>query len=254
MTGLRAASQFFIIIGAMKAGTTSVFRWLGTVPGVVLPSIKEPNFFGDEDTWLRGFAWYESLFEHVSEGGTTGEASTAYVDPRVASRVAARIAGTLPEARILLLARNPLDRARSHYRHEVQRNRERQPFSIAIKDLENPYVRRSLYFAGLEPYIRTFDQSRLKVIRTEDLSAPGHPGWRDVLTHLQLPQVDPGPIENPTAPKAQFTRLARRLWDAGYLQALDKKAPRQFRRLGRRLTFRRGPTYDRLLASAVEPH
>ena len=83
--------------------------------------MKEPVFFSDETAWNRGTDWYRSLFAESAPGSLTGEASVEYTDPAVADTAAARIAATIPDARLVCLLRDPIDRLRSHYRHEVQR-------------------------------------------------------------------------------------------------------------------------------------
>ena len=93
----------FIVIGAMKAGTTSLFNWLGTHPEVSLPRTKEPNFFSDDSRWSRGVDEYARLFEECGTATLTAEASVAYTHPRKNSVAAARISAVVPSAKLVFL-------------------------------------------------------------------------------------------------------------------------------------------------------
>ena len=85
----------FVLIGAMKAGTTTLFRRLASVPGITLPDTKEPHFFSSEQTWSRGLDWYCSLFDGCD--GITGEASASYSDAATSGLVSERIRGGHPK-------------------------------------------------------------------------------------------------------------------------------------------------------------
>lgn len=146
----------FVLIGAMKAGTTTLFRRLGEVAGIDLPQAKEPHFFSDEQKWARGPDAYFTIFSNCA--GITGEASAGYSDPLVAEVVAERLSSLIPEVRLLYALRHPVERMRSHYRHQVLRARELRDFGAAVQDPESDYVRRSLYGRVLEIYLRHFSQ------------------------------------------------------------------------------------------------
>ena len=87
----------FIIVGALKSGTTTLFRWLATHPGTSLKT-KEPHFFSGEAAWGRGIDWYRSLFEAAGDDVVTGEASATYTSMAAAPIAAARIAEVVPGA------------------------------------------------------------------------------------------------------------------------------------------------------------
>lgn len=229
----------------MKAGTTALFRWLGEQPEVSLPAVKEPEFFTGP---VSDMASYADLFP--AGPGLTGEASVAYTDPALAPHAAARIATELGEARLIFVMRHPIERARSHYRHEVQRGREKAPFPVALADPDSVYVRRSLYSQGIAPYLERFDAARLLLIRFEDLVGDSSDGWDRVIAHLGLTaRPRPGEAHNVTADKAGFRAPLRWLWEHGYDRNLDQ-APRWVRHLGRRLLMRDGGGYRQLLATS----
>jgi hypothetical protein len=113
----------FLIIGAMKSGTTSLFRMLTQHPGVVEPAVKEVQFFNQPANHARGEAWYRAHFptrrsldqrsRKIGYDAVTGEATPAMSAPAYAPNAASLV----PEARLIVSLRNPVDRAWSHYQH-----------------------------------------------------------------------------------------------------------------------------------------
>ena len=156
----------FLLIGAMKSGTTTLWWYLAEHPDVFMTTPKEPNFFNDH--WHRGVGWYERLFKPAGGALARGEASVRYTSFPDDPECPARIASVVPDARLLFLARDPVQRIRSHYLHELAALRERRPLEQALR--ENPtYLDRSRYAMQLERYLEHFPRERLLVVRAEDL-------------------------------------------------------------------------------------
>lgn len=245
----------FLIIGTLKSASSSVFYWLGNEPAVALPSEKEPNFFSVEDRWERGTMWYSQLFPNRPPGVLTGEASTSYTDPKRAELVAARVLSVVPHARLICVLREPVERARSHYRHEVQRGRESRPFRHAATP-GSGYVERGRYAECLAPYLDQVPREQLCVVRTEDLGDGAGPAWAKVLEHLGLEAR--GIVKgsqarhNITEVKGQYSKPALALFERGWLRR-GSSLPKPLRRVGRRLLLRDGDRYRDLLASSSEP-
>lgn len=236
----------FVIIGAMKAGTTTLFRWLGEHPDCALPHVKEPHFFARDDRFARGLEWYGSLFPQTT--AITGEASADYADPAVSRTVADRMATVLPDARIIMLVREPEARLRSHYVHEVQRGREHRPFQVAVADPASTYVRCSRYHEALRPFLGRFRTEQIHVVAMETLNPAG---WTSVLPHLRLaPWPCPGTVHNSSTTKPAFTPAARWLWERGLLRA-GAGAPRPLRRLARTALVRTSAEQRRLVQDAL---
>lgn len=241
----------FVIIGTMKSGSTTLYRWLEAHPDVWLPSVKEPNFFSDDRFYRRGTRAYAALFADCPDQKLTGEASVKYTDPRFSETAATRARETVPSARLVCLLRDPVERMRSHYRHEVQRGRERRPFVDAVTDPANPYVRRSSYALALEPWVRRFPATRLHVLSFEELVS-SVAAWHGLLDFLKLdPAPWPDTVHNVTADKAAFSPVMRRLWDAGIVQRLPR-APSPLRRVARRVLLRPAGANAALVESARE--
>ena len=113
----------FLIIGAMKSGTTTLFRMLSSHEGVVEPATKEVQYFNQPDNYARGDAWYRAHFpthqamearsRELGYRALTGEATPAMSAPAYAPN-AARL---VPDARLIVSLRDPVERAWSHYQH-----------------------------------------------------------------------------------------------------------------------------------------
>jgi Sulfotransferase domain len=243
----------FVIIGAMKAGTTTLFRWLGTHPRVLLPKAKEPGFYAETELWERGLSWYSALFPDLPPGFMTGEASTAYLTPDYAAVAARRLRETNPDVRLICMVRDPEERLRSHYRHEVQRNRERRPLSEAVSEAGSAYVGISCYTRLLEPWMDEFANGQLLVATLEELHGPGHPAWNQVLDHLGLPRVaPPGTAFNVTDRKPQYTRVMQQIYDSQWREPFGR-LPRPLRGLLRPLLLRQGAAVRARYAESTAP-
>jgi len=180
----------FLILGAHKSGTSSLYAYLHAHPQVVGAAWKELYFFGPR--FSKGTRWYRAHFplrrRLERENAVTGEATPYYLFHPCAAEQVTR---TLPDARLIVLLRNPVDRAISHYWHQVSRGRERLPLPDALDaeperlgnaedvlraDCSRPcynhlhfaYTGRGLYAKQLKRYDRHFDRGQLLVLKSED--------------------------------------------------------------------------------------
>jgi len=209
----------FIIIGAQKCGTTSLYRYLMQHPCVVPPFRKEVHFFSIH--FGRGLTWYQSHFPSFLYKAYTrqtrgrnlviGEASPYYIFHPVAPK---RISETIPQVELIAMLRNPVDRAYSHYHHEVRKGRETLPFEAAIEreaerlagetermiEDENyysfnhhryTYLSRGIYVNQLEIWLRFFSREQILILKSEDLYADSSTVLRHVLEFLNLPAWEP---------------------------------------------------------------
>jgi hypothetical protein len=126
----------WLVIGAQKAGTTSLYYYLVEHPDIAPAFAEEVHFF--DQHWADGLDWYRANFPLAVQrplrklrglGCVVGEATPYYLfHPAVPERVRA----TVPDARLVVLLRNPIDRAYSQYQHGVRRGRETLSFEAAI--------------------------------------------------------------------------------------------------------------------------
>ncbi len=179
----------FLILGAQKAGTTALYAYLRRHPHITGPSWKEVSFF--DRHWTRGEAWYRGNFPNVlrARGDLVGEASPSYLFHPLAPR---RVAELVPNAKLIALVRNPVDRAYSHYHHEVALGREPLSFedALAAEDgrtrgeeerlaaepgyfsrawWNHTYKARGRYAEQLERWLEVFPREQLLVLPSEEL-------------------------------------------------------------------------------------
>lgn len=181
----------FYLVGAPKAGTSALHRWLAAHPDVFMPENKEPRFFCRFEepflgpgvdrfirTWTKTESEYGALFAPAPVDALVGEGSTDYLHNEGAAE---RIHARRPDARILILLRNPIDRAYSGHLHLVRDQQEDESFERAL-ELEDERLmanwlplfghrRRSLYADAVARYRDVFGEKQVLVIGFEDLTA-----------------------------------------------------------------------------------
>lgn len=158
----------FIVIGAMKAGTTSLYQYLKNHDQVFMSTIKELDFFVAESNWSRGVGWYQRQFGDAGGVLARGEASTTYTQYPIHDGVPERIARLLPGVRLVYVVRDPVERIRSHYQHLVMTGVEKCPPDVAV--LENPiYLDCSKYAMQLEQYLEHFPREQILIVTSEAL-------------------------------------------------------------------------------------
>ena len=156
-----------VVIGARKAGTTSLYHYLRRHPDIWMSREKELDFFVAERNWRRGRAWYERFFE--ADCAVRGEASPAYASLPRHPGVAERMAAMVPEARIVYLVRDPVERLLSHYAMDVAIGRERRALDDVARDEAGAFVAEGRYWMQLEPYLERFPAERILVLDAEEL-------------------------------------------------------------------------------------
>jgi hypothetical protein len=187
----------FIIIGAAKSGTTSIYNYLRQHPGVFMSHLKEPDFFalqGDvcPPKRVNDLEAYIALFSGAGEDQKVGEASTLYLYSAKASK---RIRETIPEAKLIAVLRDPSERAYSNFLYWRQMHCEKlTDFSRAVK--EEPvrrsegwmhnwrYVEKGFYYAQLRRYYDIFDPGQIQVYLYDELCDNPAGVMRDVFRFI----------------------------------------------------------------------
>lgn len=174
----------FLVIGAQKSGTTSLYQHLRAHPEIFLPKEKEVAFFALDERYERGLSWYlDEYFSEANNKHLCGEVSPQYMSCLYAAE---RIAKYFPEIRLIAILRNPIDRAYSAYRMQVRRGKERRTFSEVIRQFhgqkltpiginkflgDDEYVRKGMYGTILGRYLELFPLTHIRIVFTEDLQA-----------------------------------------------------------------------------------
>lgn len=214
-TALLRNLPHFIIFGAARCGTTSLYNYLTAHPQVMPATVKEISFF--DAHFDKGLAWYQShfpLFLHKYYKGAlvTGEATPSYIHHPA---VPARIQTTLPHVKLILLLRNPINRAYSHYTQAVKLGKESLSFEIAVelqqmeiacfekahlfgdeKHLKrlyhpNAYLAKSIYVDNLKYWFATFPRQQILVLSSEAFYQNPDEVLDKTLNFLELPAWKP---------------------------------------------------------------
>lgn len=181
----------FAIIGAMKAGTTTLYYWLRKDPALRLCSRKEPDFFNSpgifKSSATKGLKWYENLFKPGT--GLTGECSTGYTKYPTDTGVPERLHAHNPDLRFIYVLRNPIDRIASHVAHNQRAWGRPAPANLmeVCTQAENEhYLNVSRYCLQLEQFFRCFPRERFLILTTDELTADPNGFMRKVYAHLEV--------------------------------------------------------------------
>lgn len=213
-----ASKPNFIVAGVQKGGTTSLYRYLAAHPNVLRSHRKELGYFGDQ--FHRGESWYRQQFPTLLERSRmalrakgwvqTGEATPYYLFHPLAAQ---RIKAYCPDAKIVVMLRDPVERAYSHYRHHIKLGEETLSFEEAIaaederlagqceaieKDQGHDetayrlysYKTRGLYAQQLKRFFDCFDRESLLIMSSESFFADPGAAFRSTQDFLGLPVLD----------------------------------------------------------------
>jgi hypothetical protein len=206
-SGLRSLPSF-VIIGGMKCGTTSLYQYLVQHPGVEQGFREEVHYF--DLNYGRGLPWYRAHFPRKGKDAPmAGDDSPYYLYHPLVPR---RVATDLPDAKLIVLLRNPVDRAYSHYNHEHRRGRENLPFEQALDEearrLEGEeermeadgsyisfnhqrysYMARGRYAEQLTRWFDHIPRERFLVLKSEEMFKDPRSTFDRTLEFLDLPPM-----------------------------------------------------------------
>jgi hypothetical protein len=205
----------FLIVGAMKAGTTTVFRDLGTQPEVFFPFHKEPHSLCYDDVLTtRGLKKYSSLFHRARPHQLVGEASTGYTKlpalPGVPER-ALRVLG--PDVKIIYSVREPVARSLSHHFHLYLAGMAPADFEITLRQTPD-LIDFSCYAMQIQPWIDTFGRNQIHVLLLEEYSRDRIAGLNELCGFLGI-KPRPELIEQEAAFNAAEDKRMIPPWLAG---------------------------------------
>ncbi len=195
----------FLIIGGIRCGTTSMIRYLGDHPDIGIASTKEVHFY--DWHYDRGETWYRSWFPLAVKGQPelVGESSPSYL---MNSNVPERVAASIPDVKLIVLLRNPADRAVSHYQYRKNRGMEEapsldtalseEPLRIELRRERNGhtagrldcYFDQGSYVNGLRRWMDAFPSEQFHVLRSEDLFNDAATAHKGVLDFLDIETVE----------------------------------------------------------------
>ncbi len=185
----------FFLVGAPKAGTTSLYHYLDQHPDVYMSPVKEPNYFATEIRSRNIGPQWQQLFRNVNGEKAIGEASVCYLWSNTAAR---NIASAVPDAKILMMLRNPVDRAFSQYKQAVAGGLVGRSFREQIQvslhnrshqfEVLNPFLEYGLYYEQVKRYIELFPAQQILVCLYDEYEQAPEKLLADIFRFLK---VDP---------------------------------------------------------------
>lgn len=176
----------FLVIGAMKCGTTTLQAQLAAQPGVFMSTPKEPNYFSDDAVFAQGQGWYEALFAQAPAGALKGEASTHYTKLPTYPQTLARMTALLDAPRLVYMIRNPVARAVSHYIHEWSLREVGADAEAAFRSHAR-FVDYGCYGRQIAPFIEAYGREAILLTCLEAFKADPQAEFARVAAHLGLP-------------------------------------------------------------------
>jgi len=195
----------FLIIGAQKAGTTWLWNMLDQHPGTDLPNKKEIHYFGGAELYRQGPGWYYSHFDNLRSDLLTGEASTSYLFDRIPywentsrsieypddlSSIPELVAAENPDAKIVVVLRDPVHRALSAYKHWMRQGNLSPLLGLRRTAEELPKMRileYGFYARYLAEWEKVFPKDQMCVlVFEEDVKSNPDAGLRAIYEFLGL--------------------------------------------------------------------
>lgn len=192
----------FFIVGAAKAATTSLHYYLSKHPDVFMSEPKEINYFSQEELDAQQLYYddykpasldeYKKLFAHASHKKAIGEASVSYL---FYPTVPQKIKNAVPNAKIIILLRNPFERSFSHYLMDYRLGLCNCSFDDVLFNQHKhknadlfyqQYIELSLYASQVERYLKTFGKENVKILLQEDLRKNPEATMKEVFSFLGI--------------------------------------------------------------------
>lgn len=167
----------FLVIGDIKAGSTSLYQYLRQHPDIYMPSeLKELRYFAYDEhnpyhlranaSRVKTLDEYESYFATCKKEKAIGEASPNYLRSPIAAQ---KIRKTIPDAKLIVCLRNPAERLFSLYMMHYRTGRTKAPFDEELFGYDAAWIKANFYWSDLKRYFDRFDRVQIKVVLFDDL-------------------------------------------------------------------------------------
>lgn len=193
----------FIVIGAQKSGTTTLHKHLESHPEIYVPPEKEAIYFSDKERLKKGFEWYYAeFFKAAKEEHIIGKVTPHYMGyPESAEEIKRHN----PEAKIIAILRDPIDRAESQYKMNIKRGLEKREINATIQHCLKPenlvssrnnptelntYVTWGEYSRILKTFQNSFNENQILVIRTNDLEERPTDVMKKIFIHIGVTPIE----------------------------------------------------------------
>lgn len=232
----RGALPNLLVIGAAKGGTTSLHYYLSLHPDIQMAREKELHFFSDEACWAKGPDWYRSHFD--PRYPVRGESSVSYTFFPRRLGVPERIRSVVPEAKLIYILRDPIERLVSAYVHRYSEQKEHRPLEEALRELEgNSLVEGSSYFFQLQQFVPFFPPAQILILVLEELRADRRRVLSEVFEFLGVDSSFDSPgfdvIKHRSRFKRRKGRIGMALWRFSHTRVARVLPPDARREIGK---------------------
>lgn len=212
-------------------------------PGIFITEPKEPHFYSYDENFVKGADWYASLFSNAEPGALRGEGSTSYTDRTSYPKAAQRIAKSHPDAKLIYIVRNPLERIESAWRMvAVDDAGKCRPFETMLKE-HRAIIDKSKYWFQINAYRDRFPDDRICVLFFEDFKSDPDATMRRCFDFLGVdPTVAVSAVRaNEGGSRRVRGRLSGLMHSIGSVGKLRECVPASIRSSVRKALSRPGP-------------
>jgi len=225
----------FFIVGAPRAGTRSIYEYLKDISGIFMPKIKEPNYFSqsfNSKQFLHGIRnkkHYLELFKDAKDDELMGEASPSYLRDPKAPKL---IYEVNPNSKIIIILRDPVERAFSHYLFFLALGSETETFSKSIKkaldgtdDYSSRIISSGMYCQQVKRYFDTFGRDHVKILIFEEFVKDAQEAVKEILQFFGVKSDVPQSVGEVFNPYTSRGRVVRAILSNSLVRKLVKGLP-----------------------------
>lgn len=219
-------SNLVIIIGAMKSGTTSIFKFLSQHPDIVATKKTETHFFSK--MFKKGLDFYENSWPNVeSHEKVFLEATPGYYKSHVHDNIPYKISSSYPKVKLLFIIRNPIKRLESNYRQYINDSGNMQGINNYLPE---DLVQSSMYYYQIQKFAPYFHKTQIKILKTSELKNEPQQVLNDVCDYLQISKFN---FQNVSVKygdqRVTNTNLYQNLRRIKFLKSLVKNIPQNYK-------------------------
>lgn len=208
-----------LCLGTQKGGTSTLNHMLRLHEKLFLPAKKEIHYF--TENWNKSLGWYEKHYENKLENQIGVDITPYYLFHPKAAR---RIKRTIPNVKMIILLRNPVERTISHYFHACRMGYEILPIEIALKEEEkrinenyifshqkHSYIGRSKYIEQIDRFEKLFAKENILVMKSEELFSQPNRIWKKVEAFMNISKQDfPKSIKRANSGNGESTSVSEK--------------------------------------------
>lgn len=219
-------SDLVIIIGAMKSGTTSLFKYLSQHPGILATKKTETHFFSKN--FENGLDFYNNMWPDAQSNNILYlEATPGYYKSHIHDDIPQKIYNSYPKARLLFIVRHPIDRLESNYRQYINDSGNTDGIN---NNLPEELITSSMYYYQIKKFLPYFNKNQIMTLKTSDLRSKPNETLLDVCEFLQIPEFN---FQNTSVKygdkRVTNTNLYQNLRKFKLLKSLVKNIPQNYK-------------------------